>query len=302
MTYYYSYYGHSNDSYFGDSFQVFHFQDFLEIERLENIYRNENRYWELELDSLFESNDDSYFITFEEEFQPNEDSEDLEPRKLTLEETFLLYSQGLESLDSAGARLGSLCDEMNSFVLNNEEVETCVSPKFFEEFLIECASFSPEIQSPSDDESIEIEFASSPYSFSVIEPLELPVDSCESVETFKTSTLFADEDFLPNLFSMDVIPACAPPPIPIENFWGDEFNFLGPLVYLSPLLSKSPIVRPKFQIGDGSLFPPPTCLPFFKRNYYFPGGMFTLEGPPLIFQSQIPFWVDPQLFRLLVYS
>ena len=302
MSYYYGYYGHSNDSYFGDSFQVFHFQDFLENERLENIDRNENRHWELELDSLFESNDDLHLITFEDEFQTNEESEDLEPRKPTLEETFLLYSQGLEGLNDAGMRLGSLCDEINSYAQDNEEVETCVSPQFFKEFLIECESFSLEIRSPSDDESIEIEFISSPYSFSVIEPLESPVDSYESVETFKISTLFADKDSLPDLFSMDVIPTCAPSPIPFEKVLGDESIFLGPHVYLSPLLSKSPIVRPKFQIGDGSLFSPPTCLPLFKRNSYFLGGMHVREGPPLIRQIQIVFWMDPQKFKLLVYS
>ena len=197
----------------------------------------------------------------------------------------------------------AMLDEIIS-LQNRVEVETCVSspPLFVEEIIESEPSFSTFDFQPliNSSDCIEVVGPSFPLLPTIPEQLNLSQESVESLEDF--DPILERECYFEMLHLMGFSLALAPPPLPIEESWGCDFDFSETNVVLSPVVSKSPIVRPKFQIGDGSLFSPPTCLPLFKRNSYFSGGMFALEGPPLIFQSQIPFWVDPQLFRLLVYS
>ena len=113
---------------------------------------------------------------------------------------------------------------------------------------------------------------------------------------------FEDKHSMLKLFSkMDSSLLYAPLPILLEQFFRGDSIFLRSQWYLSPCAPKF-LIPLNFLIGDGSFFKICTCLPFFKRNSYFSGGMHYSEDTPLIPQSQIVFWVDPQIFRLLVYD
>lgn len=248
-----------------------------ENEKIENCYREENRCWEHELDLLFESNDDFASETFkvEECFEPNEV---LVP---TLEQTILDFAHCIIYIESEDENdLISICNEMIS----------SLAPK--EEHFIENDIISFEIQSSCDDDSShEFEFLPFPFSLSIITPSQVLYDS---VSNFNILNLFTDEDYLLESPSMIAsLPSFAPPPIAISKSLGGYLAFLGPHMFLSPVQSKPPIVRPKILISDGSYLMPYTCLPLFKHNSYFLEGMLVCESTPVILQSQIVFTVDP---------
>ena len=124
------------------------------------------------MDLLFESDDDFSFETFEVEecFEPNED---FVP---TLEQTILHLAYGLiENENEAEMDVVSICNEMIS----------SLDPK--EESFIENDPISFEISTLSDDNSsLEFEFLSSPFSFTLSHYHKYPMNRCR---TLKRSTL-----------------------------------------------------------------------------------------------------------------